>query len=70
VLGTDGEIVCKTYQLSNGNPIQDTIEMFEQLRKQIESKGATIEVLGVGTTGYIASFLRFTINIDNGFQWL
>ena len=45
VLGKDGEILCKTYQLSNGNPIQDTIEMFEKLREQIESKGATLEVL-------------------------
>src|SRR5215475_11064611 len=30
LLGTDGEILCKAYQLSNGNPIQDTIEMFEK----------------------------------------
>src|SRR6202012_6134843 len=52
LLGMEGEILCKTYQLSNGNPIQDAIEMFEKLREQIESKGATLEVLGVGTTGY------------------
>src|SRR5277367_6212629 len=50
VLGNDGELLCKTYQLSNGNPIQDTIEVFEKLREQVESKGATLEVLGVGTT--------------------
>jgi activator of 2-hydroxyglutaryl-CoA dehydratase len=32
LLGMEGEILCKTYQLSNGNPIQDAIEMFEKLR--------------------------------------
>ena len=44
LLGTYGEILCKTYQLSNGNPIEDGIDMFEKLREQIESKGATLEV--------------------------
>jgi predicted CoA-substrate-specific enzyme activase len=64
VLGKDGEILCKTYQLSNGNPIQDTIEMFEKLREQIESKGATLEVLGVGTTGYAKDILKDVLNAD------
>jgi len=64
VLGKDGAILCKTYQLSNGNPIQDTIEMFEQLREQIESKGASLEVLGVGTTGYAKDILKDVLNAD------
>jgi predicted CoA-substrate-specific enzyme activase len=64
LLGRQGEILCKTYQLSNGNPIQDTIEMFEKLREQIESKGATLEVLGVGTTGYAKDIIRDVLNAD------
>ncbi|MGA8594375.1 MAG: BadF/BadG/BcrA/BcrD ATPase family protein [Bryobacteraceae bacterium] len=64
LLGKDGTILCKTYQLSNGNPIQDAIEMFEKLREQIESKGATLEVLGVGTTGYAKDILRDVLNAD------
>jgi predicted CoA-substrate-specific enzyme activase len=64
LLGMEGEILCKTYQLSNGNPIQDAIEMFEKLREQIESKGATMEVLGVGTTGYAKDILRDVLNAD------
>src|ERR1700723_3876317 len=64
VLGKEGEILCKTYQLSNGNPIQDTIEMFEQLRKQIESKGATLDVFGVGTTGYAKDIIKDVLNAD------
>jgi predicted nucleotide-binding protein (sugar kinase/HSP70/actin superfamily) len=64
VLGNDGELLCKTYQLSNGNPIQDTIEVFEKLRVQVESKGATLEVLGVGTTGYAKDILKDVLNAD------
>jgi predicted CoA-substrate-specific enzyme activase len=64
VLGKEGEILCKTYQLSNGNPIQDTIEMFEKLREQIETKGASLEVLGVGTTGYAKDILKDVLNAD------
>src|SRR6202046_588385 len=64
LLGKDGEILCKTYQLSNGNPIQDGIEMFEKLRQQVESKGATLEVLGVGTTGYAKDILKDVMNAD------
>ncbi len=64
VLGQDGDILCKTYQLSNGNPIQDTIEMFEKLREQIETKGASLDVLGVGTTGYAKDILKDVLNAD------
>src|SRR5438477_1945972 len=52
LLDESGNILCKSYQLSNGNPIQDTIEMFEALRGQVEAQNARMEVLGVGTTGY------------------
>ena len=64
VLDKEGEILCKTYQLSNGNPIQDTIEVFEKLREQIETKGATLEVLGVATTGYAKDILKDVLNAD------
>jgi predicted CoA-substrate-specific enzyme activase len=64
VLDKEGEILCKTYQLSNGNPIQDTIEVFEKLRGQVETKGASLEVLGVGTTGYAKDILKDVLNAD------
>ncbi|HUN85232.1 MAG TPA: BadF/BadG/BcrA/BcrD ATPase family protein [Terracidiphilus sp.] len=64
LLDKDGEILCKAYQLSNGNPIQDTIEMFDKLREQVESKGARMEVLGVGTTGYAKDILRDVLDAD------
>jgi predicted CoA-substrate-specific enzyme activase len=64
VLDQKGDILCKTYQLSNGNPIQDTIEVFGKLRSQIETKGATLDVLGVGTTGYAKDILKDVLNAD------
>jgi predicted CoA-substrate-specific enzyme activase len=64
LLGTNGDVLCKAYQLSNGNPIQDTIEMFDKLRGQVESRNASLEVLGVGTTGYAKDILRDVLNAD------
>jgi predicted CoA-substrate-specific enzyme activase len=63
-LSTDGDILCKSYQLSNGNPIQDTIEMFAKLRAQVEGQGARMEVLGVGTTGYAKDVLKDVLKAD------
>ena len=58
LLDENGDILCKAYQLSNGNPIQDTIEMFENLRGQVEKQNAKMEVLGVATTGYAKDILK------------
>jgi predicted CoA-substrate-specific enzyme activase len=64
LLDENGDILCKSYQLSNGNPIQDTIEMFENLRKQVEAQNAKLEVLGVGTTGYAKDILKDVLKAD------
>jgi predicted CoA-substrate-specific enzyme activase len=64
LLDENGDILCKTYELSKGNPIQDTIEMFENLRTQVEAQGAKMEVLGVGTTGYAKDILKDVLKAD------
>jgi predicted CoA-substrate-specific enzyme activase len=64
LLDENGDILCKSYQLSNGNPIQDTIEMFENLRTQVESQNAKLEVLGVATTGYAKDILKDVLKAD------
>jgi activator of 2-hydroxyglutaryl-CoA dehydratase/predicted nucleotide-binding protein (sugar kinase/HSP70/actin superfamily) len=64
LLSTNGDVLCKVYQLSKGNPIQDTIDMFDGLRSQVEEKGATLEVLGVGTTGYAKDILKDVLQAD------
>jgi activator of 2-hydroxyglutaryl-CoA dehydratase/predicted nucleotide-binding protein (sugar kinase/HSP70/actin superfamily) len=64
LLSTDGDVLCKVYQLSKGNPIQDTIDMFDGLRAQVEKPGATLEVLGVGSTGYAKDILKDVLQAD------
>ncbi len=64
LLNEKGDILCKAYQLSNGNPIQDTIEMFENLRGQVEGQSAKLEVLGVATTGYAKDILKDVLKAD------
>ncbi len=64
LLSPEGEVLARAYQLSKGNPIEDTIEILEKLRNQVESQGATIEVLGAATTGYAKDTLRDVICAD------
>jgi activator of 2-hydroxyglutaryl-CoA dehydratase/predicted nucleotide-binding protein (sugar kinase/HSP70/actin superfamily) len=64
LMSTAGDVLCKVYQLSKGNPIQDTIDMFDQLRAQVEAQGATLDVLGVGTTGYAKDILKDVLHAD------
>jgi activator of 2-hydroxyglutaryl-CoA dehydratase/predicted nucleotide-binding protein (sugar kinase/HSP70/actin superfamily) len=64
LLSEAGDVLCKVYQLSKGNPIQDTIDMFDGLRAQVESQGASLEVLGVGTTGYAKDILKDVLQAD------
>jgi len=64
LLSLEGEVLARSYQLSKGNPIEDTIEILEKLRSQVEAQGATIEVLGAATTGYAKDTLRDVICAD------
>ena len=60
----DGEIVCKGYQLSKGNPIQDAKELIAQLRDYVQDQGATLECVGFGATGYAADVLQECVKSD------
>ncbi len=66
LISKDGErrILAKAYQLSKGNPIEDTTEIFDKLEQQITGQGATLKVLGVGTTGYAKDILRDVVGAD------
>ncbi len=64
LVGEDGEILFKSYQLSKGNPIQDTKELLADLKQQVEGQGATLECLGFGATGYAADVLEETVLAD------
>jgi predicted CoA-substrate-specific enzyme activase len=58
------EVLCKAYQLSCGDPIQDARQLFESLRQQVESQEARLEILGVGTTGYAKNMLHDALCAD------
>jgi activator of 2-hydroxyglutaryl-CoA dehydratase/predicted nucleotide-binding protein (sugar kinase/HSP70/actin superfamily) len=60
----EGEIVCKAYQLSKGNPIQDTKELLAKLEEHVVSQGATLDVIGFGATGYAADVLQESMRAD------
>ena len=64
VLDKDGTLLFKSYQLSKGNPLEDTKDILEDLERQIESQGAELIVRGVGTTGYAKDILKDTLSAD------
>lgn len=64
LLNKDAKLIGAYYQLSKGNPIEDTKEVVAGLRDSIESQGATLKVMGVGTTGYAKDILKDTIGAD------
>ena len=64
LLDLEGRVLAKAYQLSNGNPILDAITMIGQLRAGVESNGARLTVLGVGTTGYAKDILCDVLQAD------
>ncbi len=60
-----GKILAKAYQLSKGNPIQDTKELLTQLRDYVEQdQGAKLEIMGFGATGYAADVLEQCVMSD------
>jgi activator of 2-hydroxyglutaryl-CoA dehydratase/predicted nucleotide-binding protein (sugar kinase/HSP70/actin superfamily) len=64
LLDEAGDVAFKAYELSKGNPIEDTKDMFRRLRRQVEDQGARLEVLGVGTTGYAKDILKDVLGAD------
>ncbi|HWP42311.1 MAG TPA: BadF/BadG/BcrA/BcrD ATPase family protein [Blastocatellia bacterium] len=64
LIDKDRNVLVKTYQLSKGNPIEDTKEVFAKLEKQVTDHGATLKVLGVGTTGYAKDILKDVLHAD------
>jgi len=64
LLDRDLHVAFKSYRLSDGNPIDDTRRIIDDLRRQVEEQGASLHVLGVGTTGYAKDILRDTLRAD------
>ncbi|HSH74589.1 MAG TPA: BadF/BadG/BcrA/BcrD ATPase family protein, partial [Longimicrobiales bacterium] len=64
LVSEDGEVMVKAYQLSGGNPIQDTKEIMQKLEDGVTRQGATLELLGFGVTGYAKDVLKDVFGAD------
>ena len=64
LIDADRNILVKAYQLSKGNPIEDTKDILGSLKTQVEAAGASLEVLGIGTTGYAKDILKDVLRAD------
>ncbi|HEX7899418.1 MAG TPA: BadF/BadG/BcrA/BcrD ATPase family protein [Planctomycetota bacterium] len=59
-----GELLCKQYLLSKGNPIADTKALLAKIKAFVHDQGATLEVIGFGATGYAADVLEESLRAD------
>ena len=64
LIDRDRNVIAKAYQLSGGNPIEDTIDVLGDLEEQMSARGVRLEILGVGTTGYAKDTLKDVIGAD------
>lgn len=58
----EGEMLLKVYQLSKGNPIEDTLELLQEI--QAKDPHGYYDVQGLGVTGYAADVLGGALNAD------
>ena len=58
----EGELLLKVYQLSGGNPIEDTLELLEKIKAQ--DPHGHYDIKGLGVTGYAAEVLGGALNAD------
>ena len=61
LLDRHGVLLAKAYQLSKGNPLSDSQDILTELREYVEGQGATLNVLGLATTGYAKDLLKDTL---------
>ena len=64
LMNRKGELLVTAYQLSKGNPLADTQDILADLRGYVENQGATLNVAGVGTTGYAKDMLKESLSAD------
>jgi predicted CoA-substrate-specific enzyme activase len=64
LLDEEKNVIATSYRLSKGNPIADTMDVVGDLQRTIEGQGATLAILGVGTTGYAKDVLKDVLRAD------
>lgn len=63
-LNEKGELLARSYRLSQGNPLQDAIFILKDLYKQLDTQGVNIRLVGMGVTGYSKDILQKTFAAD------
>ncbi len=58
----EGRLLLKVYQLSKGNPIQDTLELLRQIKAH--DTHHFYDIKGLGVTGYAADVLEGALKAD------
>jgi predicted CoA-substrate-specific enzyme activase len=64
LLDEEKNVIATSYRLSKGNPIADMMDVVGDLQRTIEDQGATLAILGVGTTGYAKDVLKDVLRAD------
>jgi activator of 2-hydroxyglutaryl-CoA dehydratase/predicted nucleotide-binding protein (sugar kinase/HSP70/actin superfamily) len=64
LIDRDRNLIAKAYQLSRGNPIEDTMEVLRDLEEQMAGRGVELNFVGAGTTGYAKDILKDVIGAD------
>ncbi len=59
-----GKLLSKQYQLSKGNPLQDTIDLLTAFKQYAEDQGCTLKIAGMGVTGYAADVIQAALQTD------
>ncbi len=66
LIDASGQILAKSYILSEGNPIKDTMDCIGAIERFVQEHGATLDVKGLGTTGYAKDVLKDVFGGDVG----
>ncbi len=62
LIDKNGTLLFKAYQLSKGNPIQDTLDLLNSIREY--DKNRFFDIRGLGVTGYAADVLEGALIAD------
>ena len=62
LINEHGELLLKVYQLSGGNPIQDTVDLLTQIH--VFDPQGYYQIAGLGVTGYAADVLEGALRAD------
>jgi len=62
LVDAEGRLLLKVYQLSRGNPIEDTIELLQKIVAQ--DPHGYYQIRGLGVTGYAADVLEGALHAD------